>query len=295
MSVSHSRQSPLAWLMPIGTLVQFVLPRWLVVPVAQLAGSIAWRFNHARRRRTEENLTHILGPSAPAEQIVAAGRRVFRNLAVSYADMLRTPVLRRRLVELADFDATHLDRAMNGGRGVILVTAHIGSWDLAGALLASRGYPTSAIVEQIPRGWTRTFNRYRSVTSMEAIPIPDRRRVVRAIRRGRLLALVSDRDLTGRGLLCAAFDSARTYPRGPAAYALRFGVPVLLGYLVFQSGPGRRPYLGVVEPLVPGGASAPAVDVDGLTRIIASRLNELIASYPDQWPVFNAGWQDQQG
>jgi KDO2-lipid IV(A) lauroyltransferase len=278
--------------MPVGTLIQFVLPRWLIVAIARAAGSVAWRFNHSKRRRIEENLTHILGRSAPAGQIEAAGRRVFRNLAVNYADLLRTPVLRRRIAQLVDFDTVDLDRTMGAGRGVILVTAHIGNWDLAGALLASRGYPTSAVVEPIPRGWTRTFNRYRSITSMEAIPIPDRRGVVRAIRRGRLLALVSDRDLTGRGLLCAAFDAARSYPRGPAAYALRFGVPVVLGYLVFQPGPGRRPYRGVIEPLAP--ADACATDVDGLTQLIASRLNEIIATYPDQWLVFNAGWQSRQ-
>lgn len=278
--------------MPMGTLLQFMLPRWAVKPIAALAGLLAWRFNHKQRRRLEQNLRHIMGGATPERALRVACQRTFQNLVMNYLDLLRGPVLRRRLPVLCEFDPTLLDSAMAQGHGLMLITAHIGNWDLAGAFLAALGYPTSAVVEPIPRGWTKTFNRYRSVTSLETIPVPDRRAIARALQNKRLLALVSDRDLTGRGLPLPAFDARRSYPKGPAAYALRFGTPVVLGYLVFQDKPGRPPYYGYVEPPLqfePSGDTA--VDVERLTGIIAARLNSAIARYPEQWLVFNAGWQ----
>lgn len=292
MPSNRRRQSPLVWVMPIGTLLQFVLPRWLTVQAAALAGLIAWRFNLRKRRMVCENLRHILGSEVDTATLNRMCRRVFQNLATNYSDLLRTPVLRRRLRQLVEADTTHLDRAMARGRGAILVTAHVGNWDLAGAYLGARGYPTSAVVEPVPRGWAKTFNRYRSATRLETIPLTDRRGIASAIRRHRLLALVSDRDLTGRGLTCPSFDAARSFPRGPAAYALRYRVPVLLGYIVLRDAPGRRPYLGVVEPpLAFSPTGNQSTDIDAFTRLIASRLNEIISRHPDQWLVFTAGWQ----
>lgn len=276
----------------MGTLVQFMLPRWVVKPIAAFAGRIAWRLNHRQRRRLEQNLRHVMGASTPEDRIHASSLRTFQNLVMNYLDLLRGPVLRRRLTSLCEFDPALLDSVMAQGRGLMLVTGHIGNWDLAGAFLAALDYPISAVAEPIPRGWSRTFNRYRSVTSLQTIPIPDRRAIARALQNKRLLALVSDRDLTGRGLSVPAFDAKRSYPRGPAAYALRFGTPIVLGYLLFQDKPGHPPYYARVEPpleFTPSGDSA--ADVDRLTGIIATQLNRLIARYPEQWLVFNAGWQ----
>lgn len=278
--------------MPMGTLVQFMLPRWVVKPIAMFAGLLAWRFNHKQRLRLEQNFRHIMGASTPDDAIRASCRRTFQNLVMNYLDLLRGPVLRHRLPGLCEFDPALLDSVMSQGRGLMLITGHIGNWDLAGAFLAALGYPISAVVEPIPRGWSKTFNRYRSVTSLQTIPIPDRRAIARALLNKRLLALVSDRDLTGHGLPLPAFDATRSYPKGPAAYALRFGTPVVMGYLLFQDKPGRPPYYAHVEPPLQFESSGDTkADVERLTAVLAECLNRVIARHPEQWFVFNAGWQ----
>jgi KDO2-lipid IV(A) lauroyltransferase len=284
-------QSPVTWLMPLGTILQFMLPRWLTVRIARVAGAIVYLLNKKGRARFEENLRHTLGAGATEAEIARAARRLFVRLVTNYLDLLRTPVLRRRVAKLADYDPRTLDAALAKGRGCIVVTAHIGNWDLAGAILGALGYPISAVVEPVPGGWARTFNRYRSATAMETIPMQDRARISDALERRRLLALVSDRDLTGNGILCPAFDAQRYYPRGPAAYALRFGCPVAVGCLVFQDRPGRPPYFVHVEPLDFTASGDMDADVLELTGAIAHRLNGLIGQFPDQWLVFRAGWQ----
>lgn len=276
----------------MGTLLQFMLPRWLVMQIASVAGWLAFWFNHRQRQTLVTNLRHVLGPNVSEEKVQRTALAVFQNLARNYADVLRIPVLRRRITQLVSFDRRALDAALALNRGVVLVTPHLGNWDLAGVFLSALGIPISAVVEPVPRGWTETFARYRNATAMETIPIFNHRAIARALKRRRLLALVADRDLTGRGILLEAFGARRSYPRGPAAYALRFGSPVMIGYFVFQNRPGRPPYLAVVEPpLVFNTSGNIDADVNSLTILIAEKLNTLIARFPDQWLVFDAGWK----
>ena len=277
--------------MPLGTLVQFMLPRWFLLPLAHLAGILSCRFDHWRRADLTENCRHILGPDASPARVRATVRRTFIHLAVNYLDLLCVPVLKRRIARLVTADTGPLDRVLDQGHGAIMVTAHIGNWDLAGVYLTTLGYPLSAVTEPIPAGWSRTFNRYRSVAGMETIPLTDRAAMARALRRNRVFTLVADRDLTRNGIRCPAFDAHRYFPKGPAAYSLKYDVPIVIGHMLFDYRPGRPPYHARMDPPLeyePTGDRQQ--DIEDLTLMIARRLNELIGQHPDQWLVFRADW-----
>ena len=293
MPRNRERQAAVTWLMPLGTLLQFMLPRWVMVKAAPVAGALAYRFDRKGREHFMENCRHILGPAAPESELRATTRRLFFHYVLNILDLLRVPVMKRRVTALVELDPLVVNRMMAEERGVVVVTGHIGNYDLAGVFMAASGYPISAVVEPVPRGWAKTYNRYRGATAMETILIPDRKAMVRALHQRRMLALVSDRDLTGNGMLCPAFDSYRYYPRGAAAYSLRFKVPVLVAGLVFQHEPGRRPYRMVYKRLEFTPTGDPNAEVTALTCLIAAELNDLIRRFPDQWLVFNGAWQQK--
>lgn len=276
--------------MPLGTALQFFVPRWVAATVARLAGPVVCRLDRTRREVLQDNLRRILGPDTAEAQVRSATRRTFCNLLMNYFDLIRGPVLKKRVVDLIEYDGTQLDQVL-GRSSVLMVTGHVGNWDLAGVFLTALGYPLAAVVEPVPAGWTETFNRYRRLTNMKTIPIPERESIHRAIRDRRILTLVADRAITGRGIRCASFGAHRVFPRGPAAYALRFGLTVVVGYMVFQDRPGHPPYLGVAEPLAYQPTGDLDYDIDALTKAIAARLNEVISRYPDQWLVFSPRWQ----
>lgn len=286
------RNKTLTWFFPLGTLIQFVLPRWLAVQIAACVGCVAYHLNWRQRNRLIENYRHILGANAPEELLKRTALQAFKNLALFYADLLRVPVLKKKVVRLAEFDSTAFDRVLAKGNGAILVTGHIGNWDLAGVFLTAQGYPISAVVEPVPGGWMKTFNRYRSACAMETIPLTEREQIKKALEHQRVLALVADRDLTQKGILCPAFDAQRSFPKGPAVYSLRYDVPLVLGYFIRQNRANHPPYLGVIkDPIDFHPAGNLKEDIVNLTRIIARELNEFIRRYPDQWLVFKAEWQ----
>lgn len=290
--IRQQRKSPVTWLLPVGTIIQFFLPRWLVLPIARFAGRVAFITNRGQRRRVLENLRHVLGPHIPDKTLLLTARRTFENLVICYVDMMRGPVLRRRVVNWTEYKPGSVEAALARGKGGVLVTGHIGNWDLAAVFMTAYGYPLTAVVEPIPAGWTETFNRYRCLAEMETIPLPGRSRIADAISRKRLLTLVADRDLTGHGVLCRSFDARRSFPRGPAAYALKHGLPVLIGCYVLQNRPGHPPYLAHVDPPLDLQSTGDlAADIDRYTKLIAERLDQTVGRYPDQWFAFRAGWQ----
>lgn len=278
--------------MPLLTLIHFMLPRWLTIKAASLIGALAYKFNTSQRQRLIKNYYYILGSSISPKTLKKTTKQAFKNLAIFYSDLLRIPVMKKRVVNLGELDPTTVNRVLNQGRGAILVTGHIGNWDLAGVFLSALGYPISAVVEPVPGGWMKTFNRYRNICAMETIPIPERERIHQALKKHRLLALVADRDLTGRGIICPAFGGRRSFPKGPAVYSLRYGIPIVVGYFVRQHRPDHPPYIGVIEgPIDFHPTGNIENDIVALTNILAKRINEIINRYPDQWLVFNAGWQ----
>jgi len=288
----RNRNAAVTWLMPLGTLIQFMLPRFLTVRIALLLGKVAFRINRRQRRRLMENYRHIFGPDASEKQILHTACQAFENMAIFYADLLRVPVMKKRTALIGELNRKRFDRVLSQGKGAILVTGHIGNWDLAGVFLTALGYPLSAVVEPVPGGWMKTFNRYRKALAMETIPIPERHRIIQALENKRILALVADRDLTGRGIVCPAFDAQRSFPKGPAVYSLRYNIPIVIGYFVRQRRRNKPPYLGVISGPVEFNPTGDIdADIVSLTRIIAQKLNAVIKQYPEQWLVFNAGWQ----
>jgi KDO2-lipid IV(A) lauroyltransferase len=282
--------------MPIGALLQYLLPRRLALGAARLCVRLAFPWLKSQRRSIAENFERIVGRVMSRPEADRRARRVLENLAVANADLLRAPaLLRRRQLASLVVCTRHrqaLDTVLKAGRGAILVTAHLGNWDLAGVFVASEGYPIVAVFERIPRGLSSVFNRFRGSSGMGLIGLDEREKMIAAIRSGKLFVVLGDRDLKGNGLELAWFSGRRTFPRGAAAFALRYDVPVVIGHFVFEPGDRFRRYRIEVGPpleFVPTGDMAR--DIEALTARIVRELELLVRRYPEQWFVFQPNWR----
>jgi len=111
--------------------------------------------------------------------------------------------------------------------------------------------------------------------------------VLRTLRAGGVVGLLSDRDLGGTGIDVEFFGEHTTLPAGPATLALRTGAP-LVPCAVFFDGDGHR---GVIcPPLDTSRHGSLREDVARITQLLADALAELIRRAPDQWHVFQPNW-----
>ena len=171
-------------------------------------------------QRWETNVDHALGrrPSrSEKRQLVASWLR--NNLmSLSLARWSDQDVLSRAII--SDRDVARLRESL-AGPGLVLVLPHMGSWDFAGAWCTRVGIKVLSVAERLPRGVYERFRDAREGMGMDILPVgqPDlMRELVASVRRGEAVCLLSDRDLSGRGVQATwpGGNCIVNVPSGPA-------------------------------------------------------------------------------
>lgn len=266
------------------------LPEATRTGLAVAAGRLLVPAFPVERAAVRTNLVRV-HPGRDGAWVEATARRLFRNFAVCFADLLalgRAGEARlRRLVAAVEGEA-HVAAALAGGGGAVFVTAHLGNWALASRLLARFGRRVHVVMAPEPDP---------GIAAVVAPPADGLVRVVRrdgplaplglvaALRRGELVAFQFDRPSGTRGDRRVAFFGApAAFPTGPVLLAARAGAPVLASFCVLGAD-GR--YRLFVEPplLVARGGEAAVLD-----RLVAV-LERYVAAYSDQWFNFFDVWE----
>lgn len=265
------------------------LPEPVAWRVPDRLGDVWYRFGGpARRRQVRLNLARACGhPTADVLEEVT--RRAYRSYARYWVDAFRAHTLDGDDVRARSGERglEALDELAASGRGGILATGHIGSWDLGAFYATQRGWRLVVIAERLrPRRLFERFVRLRETLGIEVIALERGAdtigRLEARVRDGAIATLLADRDLTGRGPVVEFFGEPCRLPAGPAALARRTGRPVVPG--AFFTTP--RGWIGIAhEPI-----DVSDLDVEVGTQRIASALEGLIAEAPHQWHVFVPNW-----
>jgi lauroyl/myristoyl acyltransferase len=276
------------------------LPEPVAYGLGRAGGRAFYRLDAGRRQALRANLRHVLGRAVTPAELEAVVRRGFATYGRYWVEAFRLEDLpaaeiRRRLTLEG---REHLDAAVAAGHGTIFASPHLGNWDAGGAWLAASGYPATAVVERLrPAELYERFAAYRRALGLELLPLDDgsetMRGVLRALRAGRVVALVCDRDLTGGGLPVRLFGAATVMPGGPASLALRTGA-TLLPCAVYQDRRRGHWHAVIRPPLRPEPSGDSRADVQALTQRLADEFERLIARAPDQWHVLSHHWREAE-
>ncbi|HKZ08524.1 MAG TPA: lysophospholipid acyltransferase family protein [Methylomirabilota bacterium] len=265
-----------------------LLPRRSRLRVARLAGRIAARGLTEERARVRGNLARIL-PGAGRRALERAVAETFANFAACFSDFLT--INRGAPERLGEYmgdrrGEEHLDAACVAGRGVILLTAHLGNWELGGRLLVPRlDRPTHIVLagEQdadLERYLRRAGERLRFVTRRHATSTLG---LLAALRRNEAVAMQGDRPTGERDLLVEFFGAPAAFPVGPFVLARATGAPVVPAYCAMTH---DRRYEMVVEPAI---WVKPGEEAAALAAMVAT-LERAIRAHPTQWFNFFDVW-----
>lgn len=237
--------------------------------------------NHLRIRRHQ-------GREPGEEEILRDVRETYRLFGRYLVDFFRYSVSAKRGLErrVQIEGLGNLDAALARGRGVLLATAHIGNWEIGGLILALRGYPLTVVYRPMssPRV-NRMFIEQRRKRGMDPVPLGHAAGgLVRALKNGRIAAVLADRDFSGDPWTTDFFGAPAHMPRGPAILSHRIGSPLLPGFMLREPGGGFRMEL------------FPAIDPDrhpsaeSVQSALARTLEDVIGRHPTQWFVFEDFW-----
>lgn len=189
------------------------------------------------------------------------------------------------------------------GSGAVLVTGHLGNWEVAGAAVGEAGVPAVAVVKNqrnpLVDRWVR---RRRASAGVETVPLYGAsRRLTRALADGELVLLVADQDALSHGLFVDFMGRPASTHRGPAALSLRYDVPLLFGALVRERPEPMAPYRAVLEEVdrsglpsgeeLRGGGDERAEAERELTRRWVSILEREVRERPGQYLWFHRRWK----
>jgi len=182
------------------------------------------------------------------------------------------------------------------GRGMIFLTAHVGSWGMMGQMLAvARGVPINLVMhaglQPELRARLEEGQRFR-VIETDGSPA-SAATMLEALENAEIVAMMGDRLYESEGTPVSFLGGTARLPVGPFALAALARAPLVHAFAV-RTGPRR--YRFVAEPageLVPTGRKRRAEDLHRWAQAFANRLEECVRAHPYQWGNFFPFWEDE--
>jgi KDO2-lipid IV(A) lauroyltransferase len=279
------------WLYRLAAVLSRRLPRrfgyWCGLRIADF---YYWR-RTAERTAVISNLRRIYaarGITLAETALPGLARKTFQHFGKYLVDFFRfarlTEAELRQYVTLENVEA--LRAAAARGKGVLVVTAHLGNWEVGGAVIAALGYRLNAVaLPQPSRRLDRLFNQQRASRGIRVLPLGRAALgIVRCLQRGELVALLGDRNFDHHPGRYQFFGAPAPLPRGPAWLAMRTGAPLVPTFLLRQE--DDTFLLRCHPPIYPDVAGS---ETAVRTAWLAA-LEKEIASAPWQWFIFKDFW-----
>ncbi|WP_063050103.1 phosphatidylinositol mannoside acyltransferase [Nocardia arthritidis] len=238
------------------------------------------------------NLARVLGvlPADVPDELISAS---MRSYARYWREAFRLPGMDHAAIDYFVAGLQYLDAALEQGRGVIFVLPHSGNWDMAGVWLVQHYGGLSTVAERLkPESLFERFVAYRESLGFEVFPLtggeqPPFDQLASRLRQNRIVCLMGERDLTGKGVPVQFFGERTWMPAGSAKLAIETGAALLPVHAWFEvEADGRENWgLKVEAPVdVSGGVAA-------ATQALADRFAANIAERPADWHMLQPLWE----
>ncbi len=263
--------------------------------IGEKLGALGYHPLGIRKRVVEKQIAAAF-PNLDRDAVRKLARESYEHLGRTFIETALLDSLGRdglqELVETVE-GWEEVDDVMSKGKGAVLVTGHLGNWELAGAYVAARGVPLDAIARGMANPLFDAYvNRARAEMGMTIVHDSDAvKRTPRSLRAGRAVAFVADQGVLGLASTFVPFFGrpAKT-PRGAAVFALRFDVPVIFVAALRQ--PNGR-FRIVVERIEARRTSNMDRDVDAIVAAFTEHLEKWVRVVPAQYFWQHRRWRRQ--
>ena len=262
-----------------------------------LAGGLAALAFQVLGRERQKTIRHLMiawgGEKDPAE-LRRIARRVFIHFGESAVDALRIPRMNReeadRLVEAGD-GFERIDRVLAEGKGMILLTAHFGNWELMGAVIMLKGYKGTVVGRRIyyDKFNEAILNLRGSMALRTIYQDASPREFLRVLQDNQILGILADQDLDwAEGIFVPFFGRPAHTLTAPVKLALASGAPIVPVFLPRQ---GERYRLIVDDPIRVEMKGTREETIQEYTARWSRAVEKTIRAYPDQWAWMHRRWK----
>lgn len=299
MSASHDLGHHLVW-GGIGILrgLGSILPLKLSAPIGSMLGGVGRLVSPREMRRARQHL-QIAFPEMDEAGVTRLLKAMMRHLGRTAAEtiwLLRASSAEvDRLCEMRGQE--HLFDALDKGRGAVLITGHLGNWELLNARLGTAGIPMTIAVRDIydPRV-DALASTLRSRFGSEVVHRGHRagNKLFEALKANRVNGLLIDQDIRDiPGVHVPFFGRPALTPIGAAQLALKAGCPIIPAFV--HRKPNGHHLVEAFPPLPPPESSETEEQIVELTAAATAAIERQIRRFPEQWVWMHRRWRTPEG
>jgi Kdo2-lipid IVA lauroyltransferase/acyltransferase len=271
-----------------------VLPRsW-----ARAAGALIANIAHdslGRLRRVGLRNLELAFPAMPASERAHILRLEYRHLGWLLAEFCQmstyTPEFAERFIRYEGLE--HYLAARERGKGVLVLTGHLGAWELSSFYHSLAGYPMGMVIRRLDNPLVDALvNRIRCQHGNRVLHKDDfARGLLAAMRAGDTVGILMDTNMTPpQGLFVPFFGIEACTASGLARVALKTGAAVLPGFLLWEESERQYVLHFYPELALADTGDAEADTADNTARFTAV-LEDAIRQYPSQWLWMHRRWK----
>lgn len=270
------------------------LPRSVARSLGAAIGRAAYLAIPRLRRVGYRNLSLAI-PNLPMRERRRILRTLYRNLGWQLAEFCQMP--RYTLDRASQFiryqGLEHYLQARDLGRGVLVLTGHLGAWELSSFYHSLAGYPMSMVIRRLDNPLVdRLVNRIRCLHGNRVLHKNDfARGLIAAMRAGETVGVLMDTNMTPpQGVFVDFFGHPACTASGVARVALRTGAAVVPGFLLWEPDEARY-VLHFLPPLQLAATGDEERDAVANTQLFTAVLEQVIRQYPEQWLWVHRRWK----
>lgn len=283
---------------PLSLFLARRLPRRVLRAVLRQTVSRYMQLRRKYTRALSANLSVILGRPADSREVRRAAKDLLDAHFTAWLDFLhfatRPPEEASRLVESV-VGYSRIVEGRDQGNGVLLLTAHLGNWEVGGLMLAEMKQPISVVL--VPDIFPAVERARRDLHARAGITeirvdrsLAPTLAVLRALKANGIVAMQGDRDFSNTGIAVPFFGRDAYFPRGPFLVAMATSATVLPAFII--RAPDGRYRAVVEEPLaIERGRDREAALRENVRRYVAV-LEKYVSANPEQWYCFYPFWED---
>ncbi|MDD3066113.1 MAG: lysophospholipid acyltransferase family protein [Endomicrobiaceae bacterium] len=272
----------------------YLMPVKAAKKIGLLIAEFAFYFVPVRKKHVIESLT-IAFPSKNRKEILKIAKDVYRQFVITVVEFIFFRKMTGEEIKdmYEDSDFKLMEDSLKQGKGAVLLSGHFGNWELLAKSFAQR-YPTSVIVAQQSNPMVdKLMNETRTIKGFNTIYKDSLvfRAVSRALKRNEFVAILADQDAGRQGVFVPFFGRLASTAKGPAAFALRCGCPIIAAFAVRK--PDGKYKTVPVEIKKPEGVEEEKA-IEMIMAEYSRILQKQIEEYPSYWFWFHRRWKTKK-
>ncbi len=270
------------------------LPHKYILSLGRLLGRLIYFADVPHRRIVRRNLQFVY-PEWTPERIKETSLRVFQNIGMTFIEICQIACLPKDnlLLRTRVRGQKILLDAIKGNKGAILISAHLGNWEIVAPFLSANiGKRASMVgrrlrVRRINHLISGLRTRFGATVIDKEAGMP---KMMRAIREGKMLGIMLDQGTqSSMGVKVNFFDRAVTATHAPALIALRCRCPVVPIFGVREIDGSLK--IIVESPLKLKRTKDLKVDLKVNTQLMVNAIEKAVRAYPEQWFWVHKRWK----